>query len=64
LGFRVRCWIEHYMETRRVIDKMNTAIYKALNNLDIDISVPLRELKLQDTSIIPEMKVLESAESD
>lgn len=64
LGFRVRCWIEHYMETRRVIDKMNTALYKALNSVDIDISVPLRELKLQDTSIVPEMRVRKSADSD
>lgn len=64
LGFRVRCWIEHYMETRRVIDKMNTTLYKALNSVNIDISVPLRELKLQDMSIIPEFKVRESAESN
>jgi small-conductance mechanosensitive channel len=42
LLFRVRCWIEHYVETRRVIDKMNTALYKALYEAGIEIPFPQR----------------------
>ena len=42
LLFRVRCWIEHYVETRRIMDKMNTALYQALNRADIEIPFPQR----------------------
>lgn len=42
LLFRVRCWIEHYIETRRIIDKMNTTLYQALNQADIEIPFPQR----------------------
>ncbi|MCB8945985.1 MAG: mechanosensitive ion channel family protein [Ardenticatenaceae bacterium] len=42
LIFRVRCWIEHYVETRRIIDKMNTALYQALNREGIEIPFPQR----------------------
>jgi len=44
LLFRVRCWIEHYVETRRVIDKLNTCVYKALNEADIEMPFPQRVL--------------------
>lgn len=47
LMFRVRCWIEHYVETRRIIDKLNTTIYKALNDADIEIPFPQRVVHLQ-----------------
>ncbi len=33
--FKVRCWIEDYVEIRVSEDKLNTAIYKALINADI-----------------------------
>lgn len=46
LIFRVRCWIEHYVETRRIMDKMNTALYKALNEAGIAIPFPQRDLHL------------------
>lgn len=55
LIFRVRCWIEHYVETRRVIDKMNTALYKALNKAEIKIAMPQRRVHL-GTRITPEEK--------
>jgi small-conductance mechanosensitive channel len=42
LVFRVRCWIEHYVETRRILDKMNTALYNALNEAHIEIPFPQR----------------------
>lgn len=54
LLFRVRCWIEHYVETRRIIDKMNTAIYKALNQADIEIPFPQRVVHMYNGSIIEE----------
>jgi small-conductance mechanosensitive channel len=46
LIFRVRCWIEHYVETRRIIDKMNTALYRALNDAGIEIPFPQRDVRL------------------
>ncbi len=49
LLFRVRCWIEHYIETRRVIDKMNTAIYQALNEANIEIPFPQRVVHMYNS---------------
>jgi len=49
LLFRVRSWIEHYMETRRTIDKLNTVIYKALNEAGMEIPFPQRVVYLQQT---------------
>ncbi len=46
LIFRVRCWIEHYVETRRIMDKLNTALYQALNEADIEIPFPQRDVRL------------------
>ncbi|MCA9931856.1 MAG: mechanosensitive ion channel family protein [Anaerolineales bacterium] len=46
LDFTVRCWIEHYVETRRIIDKMNTALYHALNENNIEIPFPQRDVRL------------------
>ena len=48
LLFRVRCWIEHYVETRRVIDKLNTVIYKALAEAGVEIPYPQRVLHVQN----------------
>ena len=42
LNFRVRWWIESYVDTRRIFDSVNTAIYKALNEADIEIPFPQR----------------------
>lgn len=44
LIFRVRCWIEHYVETRRIMDKLNTCLYKALNEAGIETAFPTRTL--------------------
>jgi small-conductance mechanosensitive channel len=54
LVFRVRCWIEHYVETRRVIDKMNTALYRALDQAGIVIPMPQRAVELTTVSVRPE----------
>jgi len=48
--FRVRCWIEHFVETRRIIDKMNTALYKAVNEAKIDIE-PLSSVRIYQNEV-------------
>lgn len=35
--FKVRCWIENFVETRISEDRLNTAIYKALTNAGISV---------------------------
>ncbi len=50
LLFRVRCWIKHYVETRRVIDKMNTTIYKALGDNGIQMPFPQRVVHLRNSN--------------
>jgi len=42
LIFRVRWWLESYIDTRRMFDSVNTAIYKALNEAGIEIPFPQR----------------------
>ena len=42
--FRVRCWIEHYVETRRIMDKLNSCLYDGLNNAGIEMPSPTRTL--------------------
>ncbi len=51
LTFRVRCWIEHYVETRRIIDKLNTTLYLALNEAGIIIPLPQRQVHLAPNSV-------------
>lgn len=40
--FRVRCWIEHYVETRRIMDKLNSCLYQALHEAGVEMPNPLR----------------------
>jgi len=42
LVFRVRWWLDSYVDTRRMFDSVNTAIYKALNEAGIEIPFPQR----------------------
>ena len=42
LIFRVRWWIESYVDTRRMFDSVNTAIYNALKKANIEIPFPQR----------------------
>lgn len=51
LVFRVRCWIENYMDTRRVIDKMNTTIYRSLADAKIEMAMPQRQVYLQGPDV-------------
>ena len=42
--FRVRWWIESYVDARRMFDRVNTHIYHALDSAGVDLPPPLREL--------------------
>lgn len=44
LIFRVRCWIENYVETRRIVDKLNSCLYDELTDAGIDLPFPTRTL--------------------
>ncbi len=44
LIFRVRCWIEHFVETRRIMDKLNSCLYRALHEAGIELASPVRVL--------------------
>lgn len=38
--FRVRWWLESYVDTRRMFDRVNTALYNALNEAGIEMPFP------------------------
>jgi small-conductance mechanosensitive channel len=42
LTFRIRWWLDSYVDTRRMFDSVNTAVYQALNEAGIDIPFPQR----------------------
>lgn len=44
LIFRVRWWLESYEDTRRMFDRVNTAIYNALNEAGIEMPNPQLDL--------------------
>lgn len=54
LIFRVRCWIEHYIETRRIIDKMNSALYHALRREGMVIPYPQQVIHIAHDKGEPE----------
>ncbi len=43
--FRVRWWLDSYEDTRRMFDRVNTAIYARLNEEGIEIPAPQREIR-------------------
>jgi MscS family membrane protein len=45
--FRVRWWIESYVDTRRVYDRVNTALQEALDAAGIKMPYPTQSLYLQ-----------------
>jgi MscS family membrane protein len=53
LIFRVRCWIEHYVETRRIIDKLNTCLSEALAKAEIEIPYPHQVVYLKNNPSNP-----------
>lgn len=53
LIFRVRWWIDSYVDTRIMFDRVNTAIYKELNQANIEIPFPQRYVhhRLDDNNL-------------
>jgi MscS family membrane protein len=45
LIFRLRWWIESYVDTRRMFDSVNTAVYEALQGEGIEIPYPQLEVR-------------------
>ena len=46
LVFRVMCWIDEPVLRGRCIDGLNTAVYKALNEANISIPFPQRDVHM------------------
>jgi MscS family membrane protein len=44
LVYRVRVWIRSYQDTRRIVDRLNRALYRALSEAGISIPFPQRTL--------------------
>jgi len=49
LKFRVRWWLESYYDTRRMFDKVNSALYHALNEAEIEIPNPQYDIVLKNS---------------
>ena len=54
LNFRIRWWLDSYVDTRRMFDSVNTAVYKALNEAGIEIPFPQRVVTHK--GVMPEVK--------
>jgi len=53
LMFRLRVWIESYVDTRRIVDRVNSAVYKALNEAGVVIPFPQRDVHHYLDSVDP-----------
>ena len=47
LIFRVRWWLESYVDTRRMFDRVNTALYNALKEENIQLPFPQLEVHMK-----------------
>jgi len=45
LIFRVRWWLDSYVDTRRMFDRVNTALYNALSEAGIELPFPQLDLR-------------------
>ena len=59
LIFRVRWWLDSYYDTRRMFDRVNTAMYDALRREGIDIPMPQREIHHRFNSKMDPIKVVQ-----
>jgi len=48
IKLRVRCWIESYMETRILEDRLNTVVYNALINTDVKMPSSITTVEFKD----------------
>lgn len=47
MTFRVRWWLESYVDTRRMFDRVNTALYNALKEENIQLPFPQLDVNLK-----------------
>jgi small-conductance mechanosensitive channel len=52
--FRVRWWIESYVDTRRMFDRVHSVLQHALDSAGIDMPFPTQSLRVQIDSSLPE----------
>jgi small-conductance mechanosensitive channel len=45
--FRVRWWLESYVDTRRMFDRVNTALYTALAEANIELPFPQLDVHMK-----------------
>jgi len=50
LVFRVRWWLDSYADTRRMFDRVNSALYDALNTVGIEIPYPQMDIRHRSDS--------------
>jgi len=48
MSLRVRWWIESYVDARRSTDRVNEAIYTALDQAGIDSPYPIMTVEIKD----------------
>lgn len=61
--FRIRWWIESYVDTRRVLDRVNTALQIALDNANIESPVPTQNIHLEFGSELSDQMMMPSRET-
>jgi small-conductance mechanosensitive channel len=44
---RVRWWIESYVDTRQMLDRVHTALERALDGASIEMPFPTQSIRLQ-----------------
>ncbi|HUV91797.1 MAG TPA: hypothetical protein VMV80_01815 [Anaerolineales bacterium] len=63
MTFRVRWWIESYEDTRRIFDRVNTALQKALDEAGIDMPFTTYDVNIKmDPSAGQDIPLLKDAE--
>jgi MscS family membrane protein len=55
LRFRLRVWIESYVDTRRLLDRVNTAVYTALNDAGVNLPYPQRDVHHHLDTVDPKL---------
>jgi MscS family membrane protein len=48
LHFQVRVWVNHPVHRGRVVDALNTRIYKALNEAKIEVPFPQQDIRIKE----------------
>ncbi len=65
LTFRLRWWIESYVDTRRMFDSVNTAVYGALNQAGIQVPFPQQTVSLHlDSDTAGQLSAMLQEKSD